>query len=71
MTTQVQATISGLVSKVDHLNARVRRYERSCNTDEMNPVSENLVGGSIVRDLDKAAVGLLQWDTPGNLHSLP
>ena len=54
MTTQVQATIVGLVSEVDHLNARVKRYERSRNTDEMNPVSENLVGGSFVRALDKA-----------------
>ena len=70
MTTQVQVTIAGLVSEVDHLNARVKRYERSRNTDEMNSVLGNLVGGSFVHALDKAPVGLLQWATPGNLHSL-
>ncbi len=54
MTTQVQSTIAGLVAEVDHLTARLKRFERAQakNADDVDV--DFLSSQSFIRSLDKA-----------------
>lgn len=54
MTTQVQSTIAGLVAEVDHLKAKVRRYEHAMQTDAADGDLAVLHGEVFVNALDKA-----------------
>jgi hypothetical protein len=57
MTAQVQATIAGLVSEIDHLKVRVKRYERTKAKNDPNADSGYLFGEAFIRALDKALDG--------------
>jgi len=54
MTTQVSATIGGLLSQVDQLKAKVRRYEASIKRTDDGVPEELLVGDKLMRTLDTA-----------------
>lgn len=54
MTTQVQATIGGLVSEVQFLKTKVKRYEASIKQSEDSLPEETLVGERFLKTLDKA-----------------
>jgi len=54
MTTQVQSTIAGLVSEVDYLKARVKRYEKQLLGTDTKPVDDVLLGEYFISTLDRA-----------------
>lgn len=54
MTTQVQSTIAGLVSEVDYLKARVKRYEKQLLRTDAKPVDDVLLGDHFISTLDRA-----------------
>lgn len=54
MTTQVQSTIAGLVAEVDHLKARLNRFERAAARPDDEPDIDFLSNHAFVRALDKA-----------------
>lgn len=54
MTPQVSATIGGLVSEVEHLKSKIRRYEATIKKSTDDGLEELLVGDRFVQVLEKA-----------------
>lgn len=57
MTTQVKATIGGLVSEVEHLKAKVKRYESAMAKGDSASPEALLVGDAFVQALDQVLAG--------------
>ncbi|NKB43814.1 MAG: diguanylate cyclase [Alphaproteobacteria bacterium] len=53
MTTQVRATIGGLVSEVEHLKSKVKRYESSIENSDSGVPDALLMGDNFVKALDR------------------
>ncbi|MEQ8736176.1 MAG: hypothetical protein RIC29_14715 [Rhodospirillaceae bacterium] len=64
MTTQVQATIGGLVAEVDHLKTKVKRYEGGQGGKAAAPTSALLTGEQYIAALDQA----LSEPPPHGMH---
>lgn len=54
MTTQVQATIGGMVSEIQFLKSKVKRYETSKNREQGTESGELSVGERLIRELETA-----------------
>jgi GGDEF domain-containing protein len=67
MTTQVQATIAGLVSEVDHLKTRLNRFEKGQKSGGGLTDQDVLVGDAFNHALDKA---LSAPPPPGHIREL-
>ena len=67
MTIQVQSTIAGLVSEVENLKVRLKRYERGRSGEEQGNENQYLHSESFTRELEKL---LLAPPTPGYVREL-